>query len=350
MSVTLKDKFLGCIAGSFCGSAMGAPYFGKDYVAVAACHGGEEGFLPYSMNGWDRTAGTTESGIERLKMLAEAIIAKEDRVWVEDVRKAWLSVYTEDAMDKMLESFDKTLYAIAKTTVPGRDIGKYCDYSAFISFPGSCMPIGLINAGNMETVDADILNVGQLYQVSNSRGIRWAQLVGGAIAAATKPDATVKSVISAVVALPMDKMMKGETPRHLKATEHMTPEELPEYFNQFYNGEGIKFVFHSANEIVTKALCVLQVCNGNVEECIKTGIKLGRGTAATAALAGALAGAVSGASGIPQEWMTKVDEATMANPYTCVRKSIKETADALYGAYVKKMEKETAFVTMMDIE
>lgn len=95
------------------------------------------------------------------------------------------------------EPFEATLLAMAKSGIPARDIGRYCDYSGLNSFARSCHPIGLINAGDMEAAKEDVLEVGQLYQTTNSRGLQWAVVTGVAIAAATRPDATVDSVLGA---------------------------------------------------------------------------------------------------------------------------------------------------------
>lgn len=350
MSVRLKDKFLGCIAGGYIGSAMGAPVYGMHWTEIRKKYGCLDHFLEYTTDGiWIRPAGTTEAGVERQKVFAEAILSKNDRVWVEDVRKSWLAVFDETKMGKTMEPFDVTLLNIAKTTVPGRDIGKYCDYSAFISFPGSCQPIALINAGSTENADLNMLNVGQLYQVSNSRGIRWAQLVGVAIAAATMPGAVVSTVMEAVMAFPMDPMMRREVLMHTEATKNMKPEQLREYFDRFYNGAGIPYVYHSANEIVTKALCIFQVANGDARTAIITAVNMGRGAAATASLAGSLVGALNGTASVPAEWLETVDRATLQSPYTCSRRTITETAECLYAAFVGRMLRMKQFADEMDL-
>ena len=42
------------------------------------------------------------------------------------------------------------------------------------------------------------MQCGQLYQTANSKGLKWACVTGIAIAEATKPDATVDSVLGAI--------------------------------------------------------------------------------------------------------------------------------------------------------
>jgi hypothetical protein len=66
--------------------------------------------------------------------------------------------------------FEAVLRDMAKTGIPASDIGKYCDFAGLNSFARACQAIGLINAGNVKTAKEDILDVGRLYQMANSRG------------------------------------------------------------------------------------------------------------------------------------------------------------------------------------
>lgn len=351
MSITLRDQFYGCIAGGFIGSAMGAVVEGMRWQDIDAQYGTIESFYGYAHNQseWKREAGTTEAGVERQKLMMEAAILKGGRPFVEDVRKAWLQHLNAEHMKESLEPYDIGLYEIAKTSVPARDIGKYCDYSSLISFSGACQPIGLMNAGNPETAKHDVLDVGQLYQVSNSRGIRWAILVGTAIAEATRPGATLESILALVYGN-CDAFMLSEVKRHLEATAAMRDaHEMREYFDQTYNGDGIQYVYASANEIVTKALCIFQMHQTDAKQAIVAGVNMGRGAAATASVAGSFAGAFGGAGSIPADWAERVDRATLANPYTCAKRTVRESSDALYAAFLAGLDKQQAFVDEMDI-
>ena len=199
-SVSLREKFFGCIAGAHIGSAMGAAVEGWTYDKIEEKYGTLDRLLPYEHynNGWIREPGTTEDGIERQKLMITAIIEKGDRVNAEDVRQAWLKHIKPESAGMVSEPFEAVLLAMAKSGIPARELGRYCDYSGLNSFARSCHPIGLINAGDMESAREDVLEVGQLYQTTNSRGLQWAVVTGVAIAAATRPDATVDSVLGAI--------------------------------------------------------------------------------------------------------------------------------------------------------
>ena len=61
--VTLKDKFRGCIAASWVGSAMGAAVEGWSPQRIAETYGVLERLLPYrhyaAHTDWQRLPGTT---------------------------------------------------------------------------------------------------------------------------------------------------------------------------------------------------------------------------------------------------------------------------------------------------
>jgi len=54
--------------------------------------------------------------------------------------------------------------------------------------------VAVISTGDEIVEPGDPLEVGQVYQTSNSRGLQWAAVTGVAIAEATQPDATVDAI------------------------------------------------------------------------------------------------------------------------------------------------------------
>ena len=144
-SVSLREKFYGCISGAHIGSSMGAAVEGWSYTRIEETYGTVEELLPYEHygNGWKRDPGTTEDGVERQKLMITAIMRKGDRVNAEDVRAVWRTEINPKAPGNVSEPFEGELLAIAKSNIPARDIGKYCDYSGLNSFARACHPIGL---------------------------------------------------------------------------------------------------------------------------------------------------------------------------------------------------------------
>jgi ADP-ribosylglycohydrolase len=296
-SVSLREKFFGCIAGCHIGSAMGAAVEGWSWERIERQHGTLDKLLGYhhygNSNNWMREPGTTEDGVERQKLMITAIIEKQDRINAEDLRRAWVDHMNPNAAGLVSEPFEGALLAMARTHIPAADIGKYCDYSGLVSLSRSCHPIGLINAGDIRGAIDDVREIGQLYNTANSRGILWAEVVVTAIAAATKPGATVDSVLDAIFDN-CDKVdtrftrragIRGEIERALKLTAGCKDfRQMREKFDTIYSGSGIPYSHSYANEIVTKAVCIFKMTKADTWEAMKAGVNMGRDTDCLAAV------------------------------------------------------------------
>ena len=201
----------------------------------------------------------------------------------------------------------------------------------------------------------DVFEVGQLYQTTNSRGLQWAAVTGMAIAAATKPGATVDSVLGAIhngdprfgrdrrggAAREIDRGLtrtkdckdfrecaRPSTPS-IAAAARLTP--IP-----------------SANEVVTKAVCIFRMVKGNPKDAMIAAVNLGRDTDCLAAIAAGISGALSGGGAIPEEWIKQVDYATTKMPVTNSRRTLREHADGLYQAYRARLRKMRSFADEME--
>ena len=371
MSVSLRDKFIGCIAGCHIGSAMGSVTEAMDWQYIDEVYGFVDKPLPYQHPAkgfikmfadgdadkekyleenpkWVCPAGTTEDGVERQRLMILAIRDKGGRVFADDVKEAWAKYMNPSSFGTLSMQFEEVLYLLAKAGIPGSDIGKYCDYSGLNSFSRACHPIGLINAGNIQNAIKDVLEVGQLYQTANSRGLKWACVTGVAIAAATKPDATVESVLQAIYDN-CDPRVVFEIKRHIEGSAYCKNiQELREYFDGVYSGKGVEFYFSTAAEVVTKGVCIFAMTRGNTKEAMIAGTNMGRDCDCIAAVAGGLAGALTGYESIPEEWFAMTDEATKQNQYTCSQLSVVEFADILFEAFRKQLAKQQAFVETME--
>jgi ADP-ribosylglycohydrolase len=349
--VSLREKFFGCIVGVHLGSAMAAPVEGWSWERIEREYGLLERLLPYEhyRNGWKREPGTTEDGVERQKLMITAIIEKQDRVNAEDVRRAWVNHMNPNAAGLVSEPFDGVLLAMAKTPMPAADIGKYCDYAGLISLARSCHPLGLINAGDVAGAIDDVRDVGQLYNTAGSRGIRWAEVTVTAIAAAARPRATVDSVLGAIFDHCDKNIVLREVERGLKLTADCRDvREMRKKFDAVYSGQGIPYANSYANEVVTKAVCVFRMVNGNTWEAIKAGVNMGRDTDCLTAVAAGISGSLAGAAAVPAELIKQVDYASAVNPYTNSRRTLRETSDGLYNAYKARLKRLRTFIEEMD--
>jgi ADP-ribosylglycohydrolase len=357
--VPLREKFYGCIAACHLGSSMGAAVEGWDYARIEAQYGTLDRLLPYEHygNGWKREPGTTEDGVERQKLIITAILEKQDRVTAEDVRRAWVEHMNPKAAGLVSEPFEGALLAMAKTPMPASDIGKYCDYAGLVSMARSCHPIGLINAGDIDGAINDVHDVGQLYNTASSRGLRWAEVTAVGIAAATRPGATVDSVLGAILDN-CDRSSKRygkevgarrEIERALKLTAECRDfRQMRLKFDSLYSGQGIPYAQSYANEVVTKAVCILRMVQGNTWEAIKAAVNMGRDTDCLAAVAGGLTGSLSGAAPIPAALLEQVDKATRLNPHTNSQRTLRETSDGLYGAYQARLKRLQSWIRDME--
>ena len=361
MSVSLRDKFYGCICGAHIGSAMGFIVEGRTDEQVAEMYGVVDSLMhPWEYpDGSVREAGSTEDGIERQKMMITAIMEKGDRVTAEDVRRIWVRDMNPEAAGVISEPFEGELLKLAKTRMPAREIGRMCDYAGLNSFSRACHPIGLINAGDINTAIEDVHEVGQLYQVTGSRGLKWACVTAVSIAAATKPGATVDSVLQAVFDN-LDERKRAE--RHnngdgwyadytgfnlvdeIKTALDYTKDcrdfnDLREAFKPHYNAYGMPYQISYANEVVTKGICIFRMAGSDVKKAITTAVNIGRDTDCIAAVAGGISGALNGTASIPPEWISQVNQATQVLRYTNNKRTMQEHADGLYDAFKNRLHK-----------
>ncbi len=345
----LREKFFGCIAGCHIGSSMGAVVEGWPYERIEKEHGTLNRLLSYEhyRNGWQREPGTTEDGVERQKLMITAIIDKQDRVTAEDVRRTWVRDIKPESAGKVSEPFEAILLAMAKTPIPAGDLGKYCDYAGLVSMARSCHPVGLINAGDVRGALEDVYEVGQLYQTARSRGLHWAGVTAGAIAAATRPGATVDSVLGAVFDH-CDKSVVRELERGLKLTANCKDfRELRAAFTPVYAGTGIPYASSYANEVVTKAVCIFRMVKGVTFDAMVAAVNLGRDTDCAAAVATGISGALTGAGSIPPELIKQVDYATTLNVFTNSQRTLRQHADGLYEAFQARLRKMRAYAEEM---
>lgn len=367
MNVTLRDKFFGCICGAHIGSSMGAVVEGWSYQRIKDTYGMLDKLVPYEHynNGWVREAGTTEDGIDRQKLMITAIIEKGGRVNAEDVRKIWVRDIQPGAPGGICEPFEGELLKIAKSRVPARELGRFCDYSGLNSFSRACHPIGLINAGDVRGAIDDVMEVGQLYQTTSSRGLKWACVTAVGIAAATKPGATVDSVLKAIFDN-LDERQRVDNREdgwyadyaglnivdEIKGALEYTKDcrdyqDIREAFDPYYNGIGMPYNISYANEVVTKGVCIFKMTGGNLKQTIITAVNMGRDTDCVTAVAAGLAGALDGSASLPREWIEQVDYATSVHRFTNNKRTLREHADGLYDAYKNRLHGMVEYADLM---
>jgi ADP-ribosylglycohydrolase len=355
--VPLREKFFGCIAAVHIGSSMGATVEGWPWPRIEKEHGTLTRLLPYQhyRNGWNREPGTTEDGVERQKLMITAIVEKQDRISAEDLRRIWVRDIKHPGM--VSEPFEAVLLQMAQTHIPAAHIGQYTDYSGLVSMSRSCHPIGLINAGDPASALADTLEVGQIYHAANSRALQWATVTNVAIAAATRPGATVDTVLGAVFdhcdrgdrRFVKDMGIRSEIERALKLADKAADfKQLRQAFDAVYSGSGIPYAHSYANEVLSKALAIFRLVKGDTWQAMVAGVNFGRDTDCLTAVAAGISGALSGGASIPADLVKQVDHAASINTYTNSRRTIRETSDALLGAFQARLRRLRSWLEPME--
>jgi ADP-ribosylglycohydrolase len=102
-----------------------------------------------------------------------------------------------------------------------------------------------------------------------------------------------------------------------------------------------------ANEIVTKAVCIFKLLNGDTKQAIISGVTFGRDVDCLPAVAAGIAGALTGISSIPAKWIEQVDAATKKNPFTNTQRTLKENADGIYNAFKNRLDKMKEYYDKM---
>ena len=271
--VTLRDKFRGCIAGSWVGSAMGAPVEGWSRERIRRTYGFLDRLLPYrhyaAYTDWERPPGTTEDGIERQKLMATAIIEKQDRILAHDLVAVWVRDVDPDKIVYKQERFDRSLLEPAKAGVPPSELGRLWPFPNVVSMARASHPLGLINAGDPKGAADDSFEVGKVYARETAFGLRWAALYNAAIAEACQPNATVESVLEVAKRFVHYRAEAGslyalydtierEVSHALElASKHTDPMAMRDEFYGFYEGGGyFNYGMSQANEVVSKGLAV----------------------------------------------------------------------------------------------
>ena len=362
--VTLREKFRGCIAGSWVGSAMGAAVEGWSRERVKETYGYVDKMYSYShytnVTKWQRPPGTTEDGIERQKMIATAIIEKKDRILAQDLVAVWLRDLNPEKMIYKQERFDKSLLELARAGVPPSELGQLWPFPNVVSIARASHPLGLINAGDPKGAADDSFEVGKVYARETAFALRWAALYNAAIAEACKPNATVESVLDTAKRFVHYRAEGGslyalydtiqwEVDHALDlAAKHTDPMKMRDEFYEYYDGgKYFNYGMSQANEIVAKGLAVFAATKGNPKEAILLAVNFGRDTDCLAAVAGGLAGALTGSQPIPQEWIDQVNEATRQDPYTNNHRTIDETAEGIYQAFLARRQRAEEYARLM---
>jgi ADP-ribosylglycohydrolase len=172
-------------------------------------------------------------------------------------------------------------------------------------------PIGIINACNPRQAALEALHVGSFIHNGPSGFCRdGAAAMSAAVAAAFADDATVDSVVSAATAYLMPESatvmiegIRGALALAQKAGSY-------EKFRETYYERHLREIISDSRETVPAVIAVFKLAEGDARKAILWGANFGRDADTIATMVGGLVGAFHGASGLPSDWVGKVE----ANP------------------------------------
>jgi hypothetical protein len=347
---------------------MGAVVEGWPREKVVAIYGTLDHLEPYShyieYTSWSRPAGTTEDGIERQKLIATAIIEKKDRILAQDLAAVWRRDLDPERMIYKQEPYDRSLFELLRSGT-ATELGRLSHFGNVITMARVSHPIGLINAGDPRAAADDTFEVGKLYMREIDFGLRWAALYNAGIAEAYQPDASVDSVLATIqthadyraekkklfLSAKAEKFSYDTVASQLRraiaiARESPDVETLRRRFDEHYSGGNyVTYGLAQANEIVSKgspfspSIVVIHVPPSSPRSTSGATPTPGGG-------GGGLCGALSEPTGC-RGMDDQVDAATRQDPYTNNRRTIGETADALYEAFQARQARLAAYVEEM---
>jgi len=361
----LYDKIYGCIAASRVGSSMGTLTEGWSVERIREVYGVVEDLadkparhtepVRRRAQRWsecyfwhyphDRKAGETEDGIERQKLIAQAIIEKKGRI----TARALAAVVKRDVDDERDYGYrmwvgDALLYPYVKAGLPPHYVGLFSHWPGIVSFTRACHPIGLVNACSPSNAVRDAWDVGMMYQPTFSTGIPTAAAYVAGLAEACKANATRDSIVEQVRKYAGEATLEDIDACMSMALKYDDVFEMRDEMNARFSGIPGDF----GEELLAKGLAIFYITAGDVRQAIVGGVNFGRDTDCVTAIAAGLSGAFSGATTIPQEWITQVDEAERKAEHTVSHLSCQETATGLYEAALNELEKMKQVV--VDIE
>lgn len=296
----------------------------------------------------EHTAGMTEDGAERHRLVCTAIIEKGGRVTVEDVAKIWVRDINPDKFGYLLGNQDRIIYDLFKAGFPPPDVGRYVPWPGLIGTSKQVHPIGIINAGDPRQAALDAFDITRLrdtrYRPEN-HSLEVAAAVAAATAEAFNPEATVESLIKTALNV-------LSAPARSQVTENLTTAQQ-EYQNDYLK---VREYFHekyahghasNAIEALSEAMVLLRMYDANIEQIGIGAANFGRDGECLGGTAAGIAGALRGINSVPDQWVQTVENTLKKDSYTVSNRSLRETAVELYKALQNEITKKKQQISML---
>ena len=353
MNDRLLDKIYGCLLGGAIGDAMGGVTEMMDYHHIEAVFGTVQDLLP---RGVAATTARFEPGAPaaqvtddtRLRnLLCSAIIQARGRVTADDWAKTWLAEMEGWFFTPVVNAYHK----VFMNEVPPREAGRGCMGSNSTAM--SIAPVGLVNACDPRQAALDAYNVAGLIHEGYARDAACA--VAAAVAAATRPEATVDSIIESAY-------------QHLATGNDMAwrIEETVGLARSTGGYEDFRKVFYDTKllpwpqkgllgsrppegfydtaeprETVPAVFALFALAKGQFRQGVVYAANFGRDADTLASILGSIAGAFCGAGAIPNEWIEQVEAHNPVSQRTLAHGLLEAVRHELAGSRAKHRELET---------
>lgn len=346
----LFNKIYGGVAAGVIGCAMGVPTEGMSHEEIKEKFGEVKTLLPsmqeekiikqpwgppFHYKKLERIPGMGEDGLERHRLAVTAIIEKGGRITANDLARVWTRDINPEYFGYHLGPQDQIIYYLLKLNIPPKIVGRFAVWPGFIGTSKMMIPIGIINACNPKQAAQDAIEVGQIKDSfgPGNYALEVAAAVASAVAEALKPNATVHSIINVALSY-LSEPPRKEVEYGLKLAEkYKNISDVRAILNEKYKERPPSY----APEVLTEALTILRLTDGNVKETILAAVNFGRDTDCIAYVAGGIAGALKGINQVPKEWIEIVNYAIKCDPYTVAKRSLEEEAKGLYAALKNNM-------------
>lgn len=349
----LYKKIYGCEAAAAIANSMGDISEGMIYQQIdekyglltelmaqdkSERHRKQEWGPDFHYKAHHRPAGMTEDGMERHRLLCTAIIHKGGRITIKDLARVWVRDIDPDKFGYLMGPQDQIIYNALKAGFPPQEVGRYASWPGFIGTAKMILPVGVVNACNPEQAAQDALALGRIKDIQSVPGnyaLEAAAAVAAAAACAFRPDATVDGIIQTALEQ-LSSVPRREVEQGLAwADEHKDWRRLRPLYHEKYAGRPAS----NAVEVLSSALAVFRLSQGDPKEAIIQSVNFGRDCDCRAYVAGGISGALRGIDALPAKWVQTVEEALKIDQYTVSSRSLRESTDGLYQALKNNIQK-----------
>lgn len=314
MTRSIADRVYGCLIGGAIGDALGATVEGWSYKRIRAEYGKVETFRTYDNPHSRGKAGSVTDDTVMRHYLCMAIANQNGRITPDEYADVLRAHLNPDRVWVTEEIVVRKLAAGINPWEAGR--GNIPTGTAAMSIA----PIGIVNAANPRQAYQDGFNIASVNQDRLNRDT--AATVAAGIAEALSPDASVESVIEAMLTYSSDTVFRANELALDLADESATVDEFVERFYEelldwrwpavewdldLYR-EGRIFSADSL-EFLPAVVGLLSLCGEEVDQSIVESASFGRDCDTIASLTGNFVGALHGTDDLRDEWVEKCEAA-----------------------------------------